>query len=139
MLHTLKRFILQVTFLVGVALIVFSWMKLGTSKTAVISAVAGGVCAVGGAIIGAGIGVATAGVGMSAAVPLALAGASICAWSGPVLVVFGIGRPPAWALPLFIVGWCIVSSVLAVSVYNWAMTRQARKVAPSSPQNKDLK
>ena len=134
MKQKLKDFMIRAAFVIGIAFIAIAWFKLGTSKTAAISAVAATVCAVGGAIVGAGIGIATAGVGMSATVPLALAGASLCAWSGPVLAVFGIGRPPTWAMPMFILGWCIVSSVLAVSVYRWAKSRGVRKLESDAPR-----
>lgn len=113
--------------LLGIFLIFYAAARLGPARTAGISVAAASVCGVIGWVLGASIGVVTAGVGATASVPLSIALAAMCGYAGPVAAALGYGRPPVWAMPVFILGWCVTAATIAVSVYRWCKWRRARK------------
>lgn len=117
-------------FLVGTFLILYTAAHLGPGRTAGIGVVAAASCGVFGWIIGAGIGVATAGVGMAASLPLAAGLAAMCGYAGPIAAALGFARPPVWAMPVFILGWCLASASIAVLVYRWFKSRQKNRAQP---------
>jgi len=121
------NFLSSVALLLGVFLILYAAARLGPAQTAGISVAAASVCGVIGWVVGASIGLVTAGVGATASVPLSIALAAMCSYAGPVAAALGYGRPPAWAMPVFIIGWCVTSGTIAISVYRWSKWRQARK------------
>ena len=120
-----KNFLSGLLVLFGAFLILLAAARLGPAKTAGISVAAASGCAVVGWVIGSGIGVATAGVGMTAAAPLAVGLAAMCGYAGPAAAALGLIRPPGWAMPVFILGWCIVSGTIAVNVYRWRESKMA--------------
>lgn len=113
---------------IGLLVMAFAWRRLGPSLTFAIGAGAATICAIGGAVIGSGIGIATAGVGFTAAVPLAVAGASACGWAGPALAALGIGVAPPWALPVFLIGGGCVFYSLASKIYYLVVSRKQRRL-----------
>lgn len=127
MLTRTKNFISSILVLLGIVLILFAAARLGPAKTAGISLAAASGCAVVGWIIGSSIGVVTAGVGMSASAPLAMGLAAMCSYAGPAAVALGFLRPPIWAMPVFVLGWCLVSGTIAVNVYRWRKSRLKQK------------
>jgi len=56
-------------------------------------------------------------------VPLAAAGsaigASVGAWAGPALALFGIGTAPAWAMPAAVIGGVLAAGGVAVAGYKY--------------------
>lgn len=128
--HT-KKFASGLLVLVGVFLILLAAARLGPAKTAGISLVAASGCGVLGWVIGSSIGVVTAGIGMTASAPLAAGLAAMCGYAGPAAAALGLIRPPGWAMPVFIFGWCIVSGTIAVNVYRWRKS----KMVPRKPKN----
>ena len=113
----------------GVFLILYAAAKLGPARAFGIGATAAVVCGAIGAVVGAGIGMVTAGIGIPATVPLSLAFAAMCGYAGPIAVALGFGRPPIWAMPVFIIGWCLASGTIAISVYRWWIARRTAQQA----------
>lgn len=132
-----KKFASGVLVLFGVFLILLAAARLGPTKTAGISLIAASGCGVLGWVIGSSIGVATAGIGMTASAPLAAGLAAMCGYAGPAAAVLGLIRPPVWAMPVFILGWCIVSGTIAVNVYRWRKSRMSLRKPESSLEPTD--